>query len=94
MQTLKDSDFKKTITDGVWIVFFWASWCRVCSSTQHLLDFEKENPNVKIGIINVDENPHAKNLVFILPTYILFKNGVSTKKLIGIQSQESLESIL
>ena len=68
------------------LVDFWASWCGPCRMVAPVLDdIVKEDPNVKICKVNVDEQPELAQQfqVMSIPTLIVFKNGSIHKKTIG-----------
>lgn len=76
------------------LVDFWAVWCAPCIMQNPILEeLEKEfEGKVKIGKLNVDENPNTagKFGVMSIPTLMLFKKGENVKQWIGVQSKESL----
>ena len=47
---------------------------------------------VKVGKINVDENPDiaVEYNVMSIPTLIVFKNGKEEKRLVGLRNKEEL----
>jgi len=51
---------------------------------------------IKIGKLNVDENPLISNTFSVdaIPTLILFKNGKIVQKFIGVQPKEVITEII
>lgn len=82
---------------GAVLVDFFAVWCGPCQMlgpiVEKLAEVNKDK-NVKIGKVNVDENPELANKYEIMsvPTILLFKNGKIVKTLNGVNSQESLQT--
>jgi thioredoxin 1 len=71
------------------LVDFGAEWCPPCRAMEPVLDAlaGELNGNALIAKVDVDANPDvtAKFGVRNLPTFILFKNGVVTEKIVGAQ---------
>ncbi len=72
---------------------FWASWCGPCRMTGMAIDsLMKENPDVKIGKVNVDEEPSISNRFGIMniPTLVVMENGKETKRAVGSKTKSEL----
>ena len=75
------------------LVDFWAVWCHPCRIVSPIIeelakDYEGK---VKIGKLNVDENPEmsSKYNVMSIPSILIFKDGEPVKTLVGVQSKEA-----
>jgi thioredoxin 1 len=78
------------------LVDFWAVWCGPCKMQNPILEevAREYEGKVKIGKLNVDENPamSGKYQVMSIPTLMIFKSGEVVKQMIGVQSKETLKS--
>ena len=95
----KDESFKEEIAgDQLVIVDFWATWCGPCKAmapTIEALHTEYEG-KVKIGKLNVDENPDTSREFGIrnIPTTLFMKNGEVVDKLVGNQPKNKFVEMI
>lgn len=72
---------------------FWASWCGPCKMLSPIIDdIANENSDIKVGKINVDEQPDlAKSFrVMSIPTLAVIKNGQIVHTSVGVQSKNAI----
>ena len=93
--TLSDATFSEEVgaADRPVLVDFWAEWCGPCKMITPILEeIAAENDSLKIGKLNVDENPDVARQyqVMSIPTLIVFKDGQEAKRLIGAKGKGQL----
>lgn len=78
------------------IIDFWATWCGPCRMQAPILaEFAENHDDVKVGKVNVDEQPAlaARFGIMSIPTLILFKDGKPAAQRIGLQNDTQLEAL-
>ncbi|PIT84311.1 thioredoxin [Candidatus Micrarchaeota archaeon CG10_big_fil_rev_8_21_14_0_10_45_29] len=94
---LNKENFKAHISSGLAFVDFWAPWCGPCQMLMPVIEeLSKEMKGVKIGKVNVDENPElsAEYQVSGIPTMILFKDGKMIDKRVGAGTKAGIKGWL
>ena len=80
------------------LVDFWAYWCGPCmAQTPILNEIIMEHPNLmKICKVNIDEEFQLVGdyQVFSIPTLLFYRNGKLLKKLVGVQTKETILDLL
>lgn len=96
---LSTENFEKEVlkSEKPVLVDFYADWCGPCNAMAPVIEeLAKElEGKVKVGKINVDENPDiaVEYNVMSIPTLIVFKNGKEEKRLVGLRNKEELISL-
>lgn len=81
------------------LVDFWAPWCGPCQMMGPVIEElakEYEGKAIKIGKLNVDENPTMaeKHGIMSIPALKVFKAGQVVNEMVGAQAKEGLKEIL
>ena len=94
-----DDNFDSEVlqSDSAVLVDFWAPWCGPCRQIAPMIDeLAAENPGVKIGKVNIDDNPGAAQKFGInsIPTLLLFKGGEVSESFVGVRPKAALQEAL
>jgi thioredoxin 1 len=94
-----DANFQSEVlqSDQPVLVDFWAPWCGPCKMVGPIVEkLAGEMTGVKIGKLNVDDNPGIAQEygVMSIPTLILFKGGQIAGKTMGFQPEPKLREFI
>lgn len=76
---------------------FWASWCGPCRMVSPTIEeIAKENQNIKVGKINIDEEGElaAKYSVMSIPTLMVLKDGKISATAVGARPKNDILKML
>jgi thioredoxin 1 len=100
MLVLTDSNFKEQVVDSDLpaLVDFWAEWCAPCKTIGPIVEelAREYQSKVRIGKLNVDENPKTATQFSIrgIPTLLLFKDGKVINQMVGVKSKIEIQKNL
>ena len=76
---------------------FYADWCAPCRMVGPIVsEIANERRDVKVGKINVDEQPElaAQFQVMSIPMLAVIKNGKHKNQVVGYRSKKQIEEML
>ena len=79
------------------LVDFWAEWCGPCRMVLPIIEeLSEELTDVKVGKVNVDEQPELAMTykIMTIPTLMVFRNGEVADKAIGGMSKAEILEML
>ena len=96
---LTEANFENEVlkSDKKVIVDFYADWCGPCQMVAPILEeIAKENPDIKVGKVNVDEENGLamKYKVSSIPFLAVFENGALKNQSVGFQGKEKILEML
>ena len=76
---------------------FWAPWCAPCRMVAPTVEeIASERVDIKVGKINVDEQPELENKfgIMSIPTLVVMKNGKIVQRVSGVRSKNTILEML
>ena len=96
---LNKENFSKEVLEkkGKVLVDFYAVWCGPCKMLAPVLEeFAKNRDDIEVKKLNVDEMVESaiEYGVNVIPTLILFENGVEKKRSVGFIKEDELNDLV
>lgn len=97
--SITNQNFRAEVIDSSKPVLldFWASWCSPCRMVSPIVDeIAVERSDIKVGKINVDEQPElaAQFGIMSIPTLVVMKNGTMVHQAVGARSKAQILALL
>lgn len=94
-----ESNFEKEVlqAEGKVLVDFWAAWCGPCQMLSPIVEeVAAEAGDVKVGKVNVDEEPvlAIKYGIASIPALFVFENGEVVNKSIGYMEKDEVLDLI
>jgi thioredoxin 1 len=96
---INNENFRSEVlqSEKVVLLDFYADWCGPCRMLGPIIDeIAAENPDIKVGKVNVDENMELANQfkVVSIPLLVVIKNGEVVNKSLGVSPKEDILAML
>ena len=96
---INKNNFQNEIMDSEKTVLldFWAPWCAPCRMVVPIIEeIAGERPDIKVGKINVDEQPElaSKFGIMSIPTLVVMKNGKIVQQVSGVRPKNVILEML
>ena len=96
---INKNNFQNEIMDSEKTVLldFWAPWCAPCRMVVPIIEeIAGERPDIKVGKINVDEQPEltSKFGIMSIPTLVVMKNGKIVQQVSGARPKKAILEML
>ena len=76
---------------------FWAPWCGPCRMVAPIVEeIAEERPDIKVGKINVDEQPELAGRfgVMSIPALVVMRNGKIVNQAVGMRPKGQILALL
>ena len=99
MITVTTNNFENDVlhADKPVLLDFWAPWCAPCRMVVPIIEeIAGERPDIRVGKINVDEQPELASefSIMSIPTLVVMKNGKIVQQVSGARPKNAILEML
>ena len=94
------NEFEHSLASGLCLVDFFAAWCAPCRRQSGIIDqwcaSGRAPVELKIFKVDIEREPELARFcrVEVVPTLLVYRDGVAVGSAIGVQSEEQLLELL
>ena len=97
--SVNQNNFRQEVleSDRPVLLDFYADWCGPCRMVVPMVEeIAKERPDIKVGKINVDENPELATQfrIMSIPTLVVMENGKIVNQATGARPKNAILAML
>ncbi|MCI0181938.1 MAG: thioredoxin [Acidibacillus sp.] len=97
VQDVTDQSFASFIKGDLPVMIdFWAAWCGPCKLLSPIVEELGKDlqGKLKVGKLNVDENPQIAGQfgIMSIPTLVVFKDGKAVRQVVGYMPKAQLQA--
>lgn len=94
---ITEENFDQEVLKGLVFIDCYADWCSPCKALKPLLlDLEKNNEKLKLGLLDIDHNPSlaVRLKVASIPKVVVFRDGEEITSITGVRPKADYQELI